>query len=153
MPMIRKAQPSDIAECVRIRGLTRENAVSEARLASLGITVASWSQRLALNKLVGHICTEGDRMLGYCFGDTQTGEIVVLALVPNAEGRGLGRRLLFGVVADLRALGHRRMFLGCSRDSSTRSYGFYRHLGWTSTGEIDGNDDEILELADRSSSG
>jgi hypothetical protein len=54
--------------------------------------------------------------------------------------------LLARVVQDLRAAGHTRLFLGCARDPSTRSHGFYRHLGWQPTGEIDANDDEILEL-------
>ena len=46
---------------------------------------------------------------------------------------------------DLAALGHQRLFLGCSADPQSRSYGFYRHLGWRSTGEFDAHGDEILE--------
>lgn len=42
-------------------------------------------------------------------------------------------------------LGFDRLFLGCSSDPQTRSYGFYRHLGWKSTGTIDQHQDEILE--------
>jgi hypothetical protein len=54
--------------------------------------------------------------------------------------------LLARVVQDLRAARHSRLFLGCARDPATRSHGFYRHLGWRPTGQIDANDDEILEL-------
>jgi hypothetical protein len=42
--------------------------------------------------------------------------------------------------------GHRRLFLGCSADPDSRSFGFYRHLGWHSTGTLDANDDEVLEF-------
>ena len=69
----------------------------------------------------------------------------MLALLPQAEGQGLGRELLHRVVADLRAAGFSRVFLGCSTDPQCRSYGFYRHLGWRSTGCLDHAGDEVLE--------
>ncbi|MNT76683.1 Acetyltransferase (GNAT) family protein [compost metagenome] len=84
-------------------------------------------------------------MAGYCFGDKKTGEIVVLALLPAYEGTGIGKTLLNLMVEDFRALGFARLYLGCSADPKVRSYGFYRHLGWRSTGQIDEADDEVLE--------
>ena len=56
-----------------------------------------------------------------------------------------GKTLLDMMVRDLRALGFERLFLGCSADPKTRSHGFYRHLGWRSTGKFDAAGDEILE--------
>jgi len=85
-------------------------------------------------------------MQGYCFGARDSGEIVVLALHPAAEGHGLGKQLLQLVIEELRELGHRRLSLGCSADPQVRSYGFYRHLGWRSTGTFDDRGDELLEL-------
>jgi L-amino acid N-acyltransferase YncA len=70
----------------------------------------------------------------------------VLALLPEWEGRGIGKSLLQMMVADLAKLGFRRLFLGCSSDPTVRSYGFYRYLGWKSTGTFDANHDEVLEL-------
>ena len=46
----------------------------------------------------------------------------------------------------LRAQGHQRLFLGCSSDPASRSYGFYRYLGWTATGETDKYGDDVLEF-------
>ena len=71
---------------------------------------------------------------------------MVLALLPEYENRGLGRQLLGTVVQQLRDNGHRRLFLGCSPNPSRRSFGFYRHLGWRSTGTSDRFGDEVLEL-------
>ena len=88
----------------------------------------------------------GTEMAGYCFGSSKTGEVIVLALQPAYESRGIGRELLTLVVSHLRTLGHRRLFLGCSSNSAVRSYGFYRHLGWQSTSVIDRHGDEVLEL-------
>jgi ribosomal protein S18 acetylase RimI-like enzyme len=142
----RPAVSADAAECVTLRGRTRENAISAATLASLGITAGSWASSIELGRLPGHVCTDNGAIVGYCFGDKDTGEIVVLAILPQYEGRGIGKTLLLQVVEDLQSLGYKRLFLGCSSDSSHRSHGFYRHLGWRPTGSFDDNDDEVLEL-------
>ena len=147
MPLnFRPATPQDIAACIEIRGRTRENAVPAARLAELGVTEASWSGGVRQGTLVGFVAEQEAALVGYCFGDAATGEIVVLALLPTHEGLGLGRQLLTMTVGHLKLLGHSRLFLGCSDDPSHRSYGFYRRLGWLPTGKRDGFGDEVLEL-------
>jgi GNAT superfamily N-acetyltransferase len=142
----RRAVPQDAAACVLLRGQTRENAVSRERLATYGITVESWADDIRSGRLVGHLVSSGRTLWGYGFGDRESGEVVVLALLPAAEGLGVGRELLARVVQDLADAGHRRLFLGCSADPSVRSHGFYRHLGWLATGQIDVHGDDILEL-------
>lgn len=147
MPLeVKLAVAADAADCLRMRGQTRQNAVSVARLAELGITVESWGADIASGALLGHVCRDDGGLVGYAFGDTRCGEVVVLALLADYEGKGLGRRLLELVVAQLRSLGHQRLFLGCSADPAVRSYGFYRQLGWRSTGRLDRLGDEELEL-------
>jgi ribosomal protein S18 acetylase RimI-like enzyme len=147
MPLnFRPAIPQDIASCIEIRGRTRENAVPATRLAELGITEASWSGQVRQGELLGFVAEDEEALVGYCFGDVATGEIVVLALLPNHEGLGLSRQLLTMVADHLKVLGHSRLFLSCSDDPSHRSYGFYRRLGWLSTGERDGFGDEVLQL-------
>jgi GNAT superfamily N-acetyltransferase len=141
----RRALPEDIAACIELRGRTRENAISAERLRSLGITRDSWSRDVAEGTLPGHVCLSGDTIVGYCFGFKATGEIAVLALLPEFESLGIGRDLLGRMVEDLRSLGFHRLFLGCSANPTTRSYGFYRHLGWRATGTFDAHDDEVLE--------
>ena len=142
----RLALPQDIASCIELRGRTRENAVPAARLAELGITEASWSGQVRQGELLGFVAEEDAVLVGYCFGNVASGEIVVLALLAAYEGRGLGRQLLTMTVDRLKLLGHSRLFLGCSDDPSRRSHGFYRRLGWLPTGQRDGFGDEVLEL-------
>lgn len=142
----RAAVADDASACVALRGRTRENAVSVEGLARYGITVDSWAADIASGRLPGHVCTLSGVMQGYAFGDRTSGEVVVLALLPAVEGQGVGRELLARVVSDLAGAGHRRLFLGCSPDPAVRSHGFYRHLGWQSTGQFDAHGDEVLEL-------
>jgi GNAT superfamily N-acetyltransferase len=146
MPLdYRAARAEDIAECFVLRGKTRENAIDRQRLEAAGVTVDSWTEETRSGALVGHVCTSEGTIVGYCFGSPVTGEVVVLALLPPFEGRGIGRALLERVVHDLRRAGHARLFLGSSPDPATRSHGFYRHLGWRSTGRSDAAGDEVLE--------
>jgi GNAT superfamily N-acetyltransferase len=105
-----------------------------------------WYRDWAACRLFGYLCTDDNTIVGYCFGDRDSGEIVVLAVLPQYEGRGIGKGLLSRVVEDLRSLRYARLFLGCSSDPSHRSYGFYRHLGWRATGSFDTNGDDVLEL-------
>jgi L-amino acid N-acyltransferase YncA len=126
--------------------MTRENAVSVSGLASLGISAESWGKKIEAGDLSGYVCADDGRMVGYCFGDKHTGEVLVLALLPEYEGRGIGRTLLSRVAEDLWSFGFKRLFLGCSRDPTSRSYGFYRHLGWPPTGAFDAHGNEVLEL-------
>jgi ribosomal protein S18 acetylase RimI-like enzyme len=141
----RLAVPNDIAACIELRGKTRENAISVERLKALGITLESWSGDVADGTLFGYLCLDDAKLAGYCFGDRASGEVVVLVTSPECEGKGLGKRLLDMVVKDFAQLGFKRVFLGCSSNPKLRSYGFYRHLGWKSTGTLDKLRDEVLE--------
>ncbi len=143
--VLRAAVPDDAAECLRIRGLTRENAFSEQDLADLGITPQSWGEGIADGSCPGYVAMVEDTMAGYCFADSESGEIMVLALLPEYESLGLGRSLLERMVLDLQQRGFKRLFLACNSDPQVRSYGFYRHLGWTESGRRDEFGDDILE--------
>lgn len=142
----RSATPRDAEACIRLRARTRENAIAGHVLAEMGITAGSWARAIGSGELPGVVGMAGARMAGYCFGAAATGEVVVLALRPAFEGRGIGRELLGRVVAHLRTLGHGRLFLACSADPAVRSHGFYRRLGWQATGVVDDRGDERLEL-------
>ena len=142
----RPALPEDATECVAVRGRTRQNVASEEWLRSIGVTSESWGENIRSGALPGHVCTVDGKIVGFCFGARETGEIEVVALLPDFENRGIGRELLDRTSKELAKLGHTRLFLGCSPDPASRSYGFYRHLGWRSTETFDQYGDEILEI-------
>jgi len=148
----RPAVPEDIAACIDLRGKTRDNSISIQRLRELGVTLESWSGEVADGSMLGHLCLDGERLAGYCFGYRATGEVVVLVVSPESEGKGIGKALLDLVVNDFVQLGFERVFLGASSNQNYRSYGFYRHLGWKSTGSLDKLRDEVLEYFPSTSS-
>ncbi|WP_175862689.1 GNAT family N-acetyltransferase [Burkholderia cepacia] len=67
-----------------------------------------------------------------------------LGITVESWGDGIRDGLVSGRVCC--ANGFTSLFLGCSTDPTSRSYGFYRHLGWTPTGTLDAAGDEILTL-------
>ena len=141
----RRAIPEDAPDCVTLRGKTRENSFSVEQLEAVGVTLESWRSGISDDSFPGYVGTVEGRLVGYCFGDRGTGEIVVLALLPEYEGKGIGKTLLDLMIGEFRSLGFKRLFLGCSSDPAVRSHGFYRHLGWKFTGTVDAANDEVLE--------
>jgi len=142
----RPTRTSDVDACFAVRGRTREHAISREQLAAAGITPASVAADLASGRVIGWVCANDGEVVAFCSGDAETGEVLVLAVLAEYEGRGIGKRLLAEVVDALRVRGHRRLWLATSADPASRPYGFYRAQGWLSSGKTDAIGDEILVL-------
>jgi ribosomal protein S18 acetylase RimI-like enzyme len=147
----RDTRITDVEALFEVRANTRQYQLSRAALAELGITPESTSAALISGATVGAVCTYRKRVVGFCSGAVETGEILVLAVLPDYEGRRIGTRLLDYVVARLRKAGSPRLWLAAAADPTVRAHGFYRALGWRATGERAANGDEILELGIRAS--
>jgi ribosomal protein S18 acetylase RimI-like enzyme len=147
MLAFRETRMSDIDALFDVRARTRHNPLSREDLAQLGVTPASTAVAFSSGGVVGFVCTYNNNVVGFCSGDLGSGEILVLAVLPDYEGRGVGKRLLSSVVARLHQTGVRRVWLAAAADPAVRAHGFYRALGWRPTGELTPNGDEILELS------
>jgi GNAT superfamily N-acetyltransferase len=145
-PIFRRTCEQDVEALFSIRERTRENPVSRVRLATLGITPTSAAASLRSGDIVSWVCEYDSTVVGFCSGEMATGEVLVLAVLPDYEGKGIGRGLVALVTQDLRDFGHQRLWLAASPDPALRSYGFYRSAGWRSSGGTDSNGDEILVL-------
>jgi ribosomal protein S18 acetylase RimI-like enzyme len=78
-------------------GPTRQNAISREGLAALGITPTSVAENLAAGRTRGWVCAHESRLVGFCIAQGSSGEVLVLAVLPDFEGRGYGRRQQLGV--------------------------------------------------------
>jgi ribosomal protein S18 acetylase RimI-like enzyme len=144
--IFRKGLLSDIDRTFAVRGQTRENPLSKDDLARYGITPESIAVGVASKVIEGWVCLDDADVVGFCNGDNTTGEVLVLAVLPAYEGKGIGKRLLANVVQQLRASGFKTPWLAASPDARIRAYGFYRSLGWQPSGRCLKNGDQILEL-------
>jgi GNAT superfamily N-acetyltransferase len=92
-------------------------------------------------------CVLDDQKVGHCSGNSRTGQILGLMVLPAYEGNGIGSKLLSTVVEWLSAEGTNRIWLEGPADPQLRAHRFYRSRGWVPTGESVGDGLEIFELA------
>lgn len=138
-------QQNDIAAVFKVRTATRENRLSMEELQNRGITPQSTA--MIMNESAkGWVCEDDGEVLGFTMGDGRTGEVLVLAVLPAAEGKGVGRQLLQRVQNWLFSQGHQELWLMENPDPKIRAYGFYRYLGWVPTGEFRQNE-QVLKLS------
>jgi len=142
----RKTQIDDVSTLFEVRGKTRENPISKQQLAQMGITHAAVVEGLDAGGLYGGVCVSQESIVGFCTGDMATGEILVLAVLPDFEGQGVGKKLLSNVVDQLQRNGANSIWLAADSNASVRAHGFYRRLGWLPTGDVLENGDEVLSL-------
>ena len=139
----REMRPNDLPAVFELRVSTRENAVTMEELEEdYGITPASLAEAMA-SHVKGWLCEEQGQVVGFAMGDRANGEVQVVAVRPDSEGRGIGKRLLGLVQGWLFEEGHEEIWLLSNPDSGVRAHGFYRKLGWQPTGERQGYD-EVL---------
>jgi ribosomal protein S18 acetylase RimI-like enzyme len=127
---IRPITHADIPALFRLRPRTRENALTMDELRALGITpdtVAGWLEGATKGWLWE---ASADEIVGFCMADRSTGELLVIALLPAYEGRGIGGQLMQHAEHWLAESGCSRAWLTTDLDPSLRAYGFYRHRGW-----------------------
>ena len=136
----REITKNDISALFSIRIATRENTLSIEELAQYGITPKSIAAAL-LEDVKGWLYETEDKIVGFAMGNKTTGEMLVIALLPNYEGLGIGKQLLTLVENWLFTKGHNELWLTTSPDPKIRSHGFYKKLGWVSTGVMQGNDE------------
>jgi GNAT superfamily N-acetyltransferase len=126
---LRSIVAADIPALFAVRVATHENRVSREQLAAMGITEASVAEGLRGDRQ-GWLCEADGRVVGFAMGDRATGELLVIAVLPEYVGRGIGARLLHAVEAWLEAAGCRRLWLTTDVDPALKAYGFYLHHGW-----------------------
>ncbi len=142
----REIAVADLPAVFELRFSTRENAVTPEELErDHGITPASLAAAMA-GPVRGWLCEEQGRALGFAMGDRSSGEVLVVAVRPGAEGRGIGRRVLGAVCDWLFEAGWPEIWLRATPDPALRAHGFYRRLGWI-VREAVAADEEIMVLA------
>lgn len=126
----REITGADVPALFDVRTRTRENNYTLEELEKLSITVVSVAERLATSHK-GWLCTDADQVVGFCIADRSAGELWVVAVLPEYEGKGIGN-MLMGFAEDwLWASGCTRAWLTTDVDTRLRAYGFYRQRGWT----------------------
>jgi len=129
---------TDIPALFDVRPRTRENALTIDDLQRLGITPESVANWLAESTKGWLSESSNGEVVGFCMADRSTGELLVIALLPQFEGRGIGGILMQQAEGWLAQSGCERAWLTTDLNEKLRAYGFYRHRGWTDWKQEDG---------------
>ena len=127
---VREITASDVPALFFVRTRTRENAYTLEQLERLGITVASVTAKLN-GSFKGWLCADRGQVVGFSMADRETGELWVIAVLPEYEQQGIGNTLMGLAENWLWLSGCARAWLTTDIDTNLRAYGFYRRRGWT----------------------
>lgn len=126
----REIRADDIDAIFDVRIATWHNSRGREELNEMGITHNSVREML-IESHRGWLCEWGSEVVGFAMGNRHNGEMWVIAVLRQHEGRGIGRRLLGLVEEWLFANGWNEIWLTTDPDETIRAVGFYRHLGWS----------------------
>jgi uncharacterized membrane protein YbaN (DUF454 family)/ribosomal protein S18 acetylase RimI-like enzyme len=125
----RQIEPRDVKELLVLRTLVKENRLSMDDLINMGITEESVAAKLK-STYKGWLCRDQNgRAVGFSMGNNADGEMWVIAVLPEYEGLGIGKKLML-LVQDWLFQFHHRLWLTTEHDPANRAYGFYQRLGW-----------------------
>jgi len=133
---IRLASVADIDAIFDIRTSVRENHLSRDQLAEMGITPETIRQAILESPCVWIAEVDG-APAGFSMADAEDGCVFAAFVLPEFEGRGLGRSLMDKAEAFL-FQHHRTIWLETAEAS--RASGFYRSLGWLVVEHLPGGD-------------
>lgn len=141
----RKMRVGDVPAVFEVRLSTVENAVTADELEhTYGVTPRSLAEAMRFH-VEGWVCEHDGAVVGFAMGDRSSGEVLVVAVRPEHEGRGIGGELLTRVEDRLFAAGRDEIWLRVTPDPTLRASGFYRKRGWRASGVLMGAD-EVMKL-------
>ena len=144
---IRAMTVEDLPEVFAVRVSTIENAITMAELEEwYGLTPETLAEAMQ-DAVRGWVCEIDRKIVAFVMGDKASGELTVLAVLPEFERRGIGKQLLKKVQDWLFSAGHKELWLLTTPNPDFRAYGFYQSQAWVPSGEIVDEEDEKFVLA------
>ena len=128
--LVREIVFEDIPAIFEVRVATWHNENGREEMAQLGITHDAVREVLEAGTHRGWLAEsdEGD-VIGFTMGIHESGEMWVIAVLPEHENHGIGRELM-QVVEDWLFESSDEIWLTTDEDENFRAVGFYRALGW-----------------------
>lgn len=130
--IFREIEPKDIPEIFKVRVATDENCFTQEELEKRGISYHSVKLKLQTT-YKGWLCEINKKVVGFVIADKETGEIWVIAVLPEYINKGIGSTLLKLSEEWLISNGIKKFWLITDPNKKLRAYSFYLKNGWTET--------------------
>lgn len=110
---------------------SREKSYTREGLTAAGITEENVVKMLDVDvSHQGWVCECDSKIVGFVMGNGKTGEVWVLVILPDYEGKGIGSKLYDLTETWLGSLGWKEIWLGILQDIQVRGYAFFKKRGW-----------------------
>ena len=133
---IRTAQLTDIDGIFDVRTSVTENHLSREEMRQMGITESAVAEMIE-NNHCAWVATENDKIIGFSMILPDEGCLFAAFVLPEYEGRGVGRRLVS--LAEQELFKHHEI-AWLETDKNSRAAKFYMQLGWGNKTAINDTD-------------
>ncbi|MBO0636256.1 GNAT family N-acetyltransferase [Pantoea agglomerans] len=133
---IRTARASDVDSIFEVRTSVLENYLSREEMRQMGITESVVADMIEKN-LCAWVAAESEKIVGFSMILPDEGCLFAAFVLPEYEGQGIGRRLVF--LAEQELFKHHKI-AWLETDKNSRAAKFYMQLGWGNKKEINDTD-------------
>ncbi|PTU72598.1 GNAT family N-acetyltransferase [Chromobacterium haemolyticum] len=143
---MRVADANDVDALFIIRTSVKDNHLSIAEMAEMGITHETLPSMLN-GPGRGWVAECDGKAVAFAMADVEDATVFAMFVLPEYEGMGVGRLLMGEAEAWLFDNGCKEIWLSTDSDQQVRSNGFYRHLGWLASGTLEDGQTKFIKRA------
>ncbi|MCQ8229854.1 GNAT family N-acetyltransferase [Pantoea trifolii] len=141
---IRTARLSDIEGTFDVRTSVIENHLSREEMRQMGITESVVGDMVE-KSLCAWVATENNKIIGFSMIFPDEGCLFAAFVLPEYEGKGIGRRLV--MLAEQELFQHHDI-AWLETDKNSRAAKFYMQLGWGNETDLNGTDIKLEKSRD-----
>ena len=138
----RLALSSDIEGIFDVRTSVKENYLSREEMELMGITESSVIDMIE-NSCCAWVAVDNSKVIGFSMIMLDEGSLFAAFVLPEYEGRGVGRRLV--ELAEQELFKHYEV-AWLETDKNSRAAEFYRRLGWVEKENVSESDIRLEKL-------
>lgn len=125
--IVRLASANDVSAIFAVRTSVRDNYLSYDDLYELGLTEGVLKDFIASSCV--WVAEVNAQVVGFVIADVEGGCVFAVFLLPEHEGRGMGRLLMAEAESHL-FIRHQKIWLETDGREAVRANGFFRKCGW-----------------------
>jgi GNAT superfamily N-acetyltransferase len=127
----RKMNSADVPAAYVITLSTREKSFTREAMTAVGITEESVIEMMDVSRShEGWVCEIDGNPVGFAMGNKNTGELWVIAVLPEFECKGIGSQLHDLTLDWLRSQGWKEAWLAVLQDIQVDAYRFFKNRNW-----------------------
>ncbi|TBX37019.1 N-acetyltransferase [Rahnella victoriana] len=138
----RLALSSDIERIFDVRTSVKENYLNREEMELMGITESSVIDMIEKNRCAW-VAVDDGKVIGFSMIILDEGSLFAAFVLPEYEGRGVGRTLV--ELAEQELFKHHEV-VWLETDKNSRAAEFYRRLGWVEKENVSESDIRLEKL-------